>query len=278
MRGKQKTTRLVVSLVALLFVFPAVSAAAQDNASKAICANPLVEQNVSATLWLMSAENRALCLQTYNLATMIFDKARAEYKGQKKLAIVLDIDDTIIDSTSYTAGIILGKPWTGDAWAQWIGSNSVALVPGAREYLGHVVAYGGEVFYVTNRGPELKDDTLISLMKLGLPYPDAGHLYIREKGAPSSKESRRQSVQAGFEVVSFLGDNLEDFSDAFAPAQGIASREKAVLGMREAWGSRFIVFANPMYGDWEKAIVNAQKGLTVDQTMAKRVEAFKANQ
>jgi 5'-nucleotidase (lipoprotein e(P4) family) len=278
MRGRSLAKRLVVSLVALLFVFSVAAVGAQETSSKAICANSLVEQNVSGTLWLMSAENRALCLQTYNLATSVFDKARAEYKGTRKLAIVLDIDDTIIDSTSYTAGIILGKPWTADSWAQWIASSSVALVPGAREYLGHVVAFGGEVFYVTNRGPELKDDTLIGLMKLGLPYPDAGHLYIREKGAPSSKESRRQSVQAGFEVVSFLGDNLEDFSDAFAPAQGVASREKAVLGMRDQWGSRFIVFPNPMYGDWEKALVNAQKGLTVDQTMARRVEALKANQ
>jgi 5'-nucleotidase (lipoprotein e(P4) family) len=118
-----------------------------------ISSSPLLEQNVSGTLWLMSSENRANSYQAFNLAKMMFDKAMDENKSKKKLAVIVDIDDTIIDSTSYTCQLMGGKEWTTQAWEEWIASDAPKAIPGSVGFLNYVVDNGGEVFYITNRWP-----------------------------------------------------------------------------------------------------------------------------
>lgn len=248
-----------------------------EDSSK-ISSNPLLEQNVSATLWLMSAENRANSYQVFNFARMLFDKALEENQGEKKLAVIVDIDDTIIDSTSYTCQLMAGKEWTNQAWEEWVASDSPVAIPGSVEFLNYVVDNGGEVFYITNRWPAIREATLESLKRLGFPIDDENRLFIREDGTPSSKESRRNIVEKDYEVVLLMGDNLEDFSDAFSPSLGVEGRAKAVDEFKDVWGTKFLVLPNPMYGDWEKAIVNNEKGLSTEETIERRREVLLNNQ
>lgn len=239
-----------------------------------IAKNPLVEQNVSGTLWLMSAEGKANSYQTFNLAKMMFDKAMDENVNKEKLAVIVDIDDTIIDSTSYTCGIMAGKEMSSKAWGEWIASDLPKALPGSVEFLNYVVENGGEVFYITNRWPEIKEGTLQSLANLNFPLADDEHLFIREANMPSSKESRREKVEKDHKVVLLMGDNLEDFSDAFSPKLGVEGRSKAVDEFKELWGTKFIVLPNPMYGDWDKTIYKGEKGLNMQQMIEKRREVL----
>jgi len=237
-----------------------------------ISSNPLLEQNVSGTLWLMSSENRANSYQAFNLARMMFDKAMDENKSKKNLAVIVDIDDTLINSTSYTCQLIGGREWTTQAWEEWIASDAPEAIPGSVEFLNYVVDNGGEVFYITNRWPGIKGSTLKSLNQLGFPAKDEKYLMVREDGTPSSKESRRNLAEKDHNLVLLMGDNLEDFSDAFSPSLGLAGRAKAVDEFKEKWGKKFIVLPNPMYGDWEKTMVNNKKGLSVEETVEIRRE------
>lgn len=51
-------------------------------------------------------------------------------------------------------------------------------------------------------------------------------------------------------VLMYLGDNLSDLSSAF-DGQGTVRRNLLVDELSDAFGDRFIVFPNAMYGDWE---------------------------
>jgi len=267
---------MAVVLALFVLLVPTVGFAESPQPSvesSVISQNPLVEQKVAATLWLMSAEGRALSYQAFNVAQMMFDQALAENTKKEKLAVIVDIDDTIIDTSGYTVDIILGLEASGEAWSNWIESQVATPLPGSVEFLNYVVEKGGDVYYITNRLPDIKEATLKSLVALGFPQAEYGHLFIREEGMASSKEGRRQEVAKDHKIVLLMGDNLEDFSDLFVPVS-VKARAEAVDEAKALFGTRFIVLPNPMYGDWEKAIVENKKNLTQDETRKMKLQAL----
>ncbi len=243
------------------------------NNSGAIAKDPLLEQTVSGTLWLKSGEGRALAYQAFNLARMMFDKAVAENVKKEKLAVIVDIDDTIIDTTGYIAGLILGRGGSGEEWEKWVRADEAKPLSGAVEFLNDVVEKGGDVYYVTNRFWDLKEATLKNLSDLGFPQAVNEHLYVREQGMGASKESRRAEVAKNHRIVLLMGDNLGDFSDLFAPVS-VKARGDAVDKVKDLFGTKFIVLPNPMYGDWEKAILENRNDLTVEQMLEMRKKAL----
>lgn len=133
--------------------------------------NPAYEYLVGAAAWQMSAEAHALMMQGFHLARNNIDDLAAladsnqqgyhwvEDDGQKKLfledkqvAVVCDIDDTLVDGVHYTANI-LGRngEWTNKAFTDFIQSNGCTALPGAVQFANHCVENGIALFYVTNR-------------------------------------------------------------------------------------------------------------------------------
>ncbi|NQD95230.1 5'-nucleotidase, partial [Pseudomonas sp. CrR25] len=66
-----------------------------------------------------SAEVQALQLQAYNIATLKLDAAVAAAKDPSKLAIVTDLDETVIDNSALLARD-LANCHTYDAWDTWL--------------------------------------------------------------------------------------------------------------------------------------------------------------
>ena len=134
-------------------------------------ANPAYEYMVSAAAWQMSAEAHALMMQGFHLAQSNVEDLVAmadsnqngyhwvETEGQPKLffeekqvAVVCDIDDTLVDGVHYTANIIgQNGEWTNKAFTDFVQSAGCTALPGAVEFANHCVDNGIALFYVTNR-------------------------------------------------------------------------------------------------------------------------------
>ena len=133
--------------------------------------NPAYEYMAGAAAWQMSAEAHALMMQGFHLAQNNVDEMIAladenlqgyhwaEENGQRKLfleekqvAVVCDIDDTLVDGVHYTANVI-GKngEWTNKAFTDFVQSAGCTALPGAVEFANHCVDNGIALFYVTNR-------------------------------------------------------------------------------------------------------------------------------
>ena len=98
---------------------------------------------------------------------------------------------------------------------------------------------------------------------MNLPNADTSHVFLRTTS--SEKQARRDRVLETHEVVLYMGDNLSDFSDVF-DNQSTESRNQLVEDMQASFGDKFIVFPNPMYGDWEsKGIYENNRGWTNEQ-------------
>ncbi|MCD6577909.1 5'-nucleotidase, lipoprotein e(P4) family [bacterium] len=198
-----------------------------------------------------SAEYTALCLQTFNMAQMLLDRDLKTINLEKPAAVIVDVDETILNNSPYEAQIILDKKDYPYLWDKWCKDSSAKPLEGAVEFLKYAESKGVEVFYVTNRKKHLKSGTLDNLKKFGFPYADKKHIYTRIKD--SSKEGRRQEIMANYNVLLLMGDNLADFSNVFEN-QTIARRNEEVRKFKEKWGNKFMILPNPMYGDWENSI------------------------
>ncbi|MBN1676528.1 MAG: 5'-nucleotidase, lipoprotein e(P4) family [Kiritimatiellae bacterium] len=227
--------------------------------------------NTMAVLWTKTAaETRALRYQAFNLARLRLD-IELRRRRSRKPAIVVDIDETIVNTASFQAGLIAENRRFPEGWKEWIGSGRSEAVPGAVVFLNYAASRGVDLFYVTNRHISMKDDTLKELNRLGCPQAEDSHLAC--KLDDSSKESRRQAVTATHDLVLLIGDDLNDFSDLFR-GQSLENRAKAADLLKDQWGNRFIVLPNPMYGDWESALYAHNRALSAEQLHARRAEAL----
>ena len=187
------------------------------------------EENLMAVLWVQrSAEFRGLSYQAYNLATREVDKAVTKRRENEKsllktkeklpeshnrllpLAVVLDIDDTIVCHAALEAYYIEHPEAKADynAWEQWISRNNL-LLPGAPDFLKYADKSGVQVFYVTGRGPQDKKVTEEFLQKAGLPFPDASHLLMND--GSGGKMNHFAKLARRYDVICYLGDNVGDF-------------------------------------------------------------------
>ncbi|MDD3962555.1 MAG: HAD family acid phosphatase, partial [Bacteroidales bacterium] len=77
--------------------------------SKSVVADPdFSNENIKAVLYMQkAAEYRALCYQTFNSAQIMLDNYLRRMKVSKPYAIVVDIDETVLDNSPHAAQSIL---------------------------------------------------------------------------------------------------------------------------------------------------------------------------
>ena len=94
-----------------------------------------------AAVWKQTAaEYRALYYQGFNIAQKYVDEAVAKKKKKDKpLAVITDMDDTVVIHDRYWAHLIAnGEEFFNDpVWDKYIPTNSLLPAPGALDFLNH---------------------------------------------------------------------------------------------------------------------------------------------
>ena len=192
-----------------------------------------------------AAERRALSLQAYAYATAKLE-AKVAAGVPASWGVIVDADETIINNSAYQKSRAdLGVGYSPGTWTDWVNKKAATAIDGAPAYLARVKALGGKVVIVTNR---MKDtecaQTEDNLHALGFVYDQ---ILCRPTGLPSDKNPRFDAVAAsGMTVLEFVGDNILDFPML---TQEIRKQPDAAFA---AFGDRFFLVPNPMYGSFEK--------------------------
>ena len=240
-----------------------------------------------STLWVQtSPEYRATAWQAYRAAsetlrraladstwTAAVEQEGADFAGLPP-AVVLDVDETVLDNSPYQARVIRGDgSFDPVAWGAWVDEARAEPVPGAREFLRLADSLGVAIFYVTNRDDELEAATRRNLEAVGLPVdPDLDTVLSRgeREGWTSDKSSRREAVADRYRIVLLVGDDFNDFVAARLPR---ADRDRLAERHRDRWGERWIMLPNPNYGSWEGALYPAGD-LSEEEEARLRLEAL----
>ena len=204
-----------------------------------------------ATLWYQhSAEMRAIYYQAFNWAHIMLKENLEKDTSSKPKAVVLDIDETLLNNSPYNAHMILENvSYNKDDWKIWTSLAKAEALPGAIDFLNYSKELGVEIFYISNRMIEEKEQTIRNMDSLGFPEIRSNHFFL--KSSTSNKTERRDSVMANYSIILFVGDNLGDFNNDYENRTGDFGFEN-VDSDYASFGTRYIILPNPMYGSWEK--------------------------
>ena len=124
------------------------------------------EAQLTAIIWQQkSSEYRALVYQAFNIARVMIDQ-ELKVKRSKKRAVVVDIDETLVNTSPYQAKSITAHQYYPKGWKEWCNMAIAGEIPGAREFLMHADSKGFNIFYVSNRSVELEENTIKNLKAL----------------------------------------------------------------------------------------------------------------
>lgn len=203
-----------------------------------------------------SVEYAKICEQTYEWGWKAVSAAAPAQKGA--WAVVLDIDETVIDNSQFQKELG-NNPLFWDPWKAWIKRRESAAVPGAKKFLDRVRSLkNGHIVFITDRSQEQELDTVENMRHNGL-YQD-GDILLTKKDKTDTKLVRRECIQKGksggdvrcqkfkpMEIVAQFGDSLRDFEEKYGEeARKIRANDDP------NWGSKYFVLPNPMYGQWMK--------------------------
>lgn len=167
-----------------------------------------------AIRYQQSSEIAALQAQTYQLAQWrLSEKIRVNKNSDQPLAIITDLDETVIDNSAllardaqhchdYTA-------W--DTWEDWEQHGNPTLLPGALEFFKWADQQGVTIYYISDRTDKYKASTLNTLKALQLPQVKTEQVLL----LGPDKKQRRQQVAETHKIIMLLGDSLTDFSAEF---------------------------------------------------------------
>ncbi|WP_425607189.1 5'-nucleotidase, lipoprotein e(P4) family [Pseudoxanthomonas mexicana] len=244
--------------------------------------------NLNAVAWVQtSVEYRAITTQTFRAAADHLDAALKEKhwdalvpdeRGNAaiglKPAVVMDVDETVLDNSPYQARLIRdGKEYDEISWDQWVAEKKAKPLPGVVDFAKAAAEKGVTILYISNRAVHLKEATLANLREAGLPVADdsvflgLGTLLEGCEQNGSEKNCRRRLAGQKYRVLMQFGDQIGDFVQVEANTR---EGRQALFDEYDDWfGERWWMLPNPTYGSWEPALFNN----AWDQPAAARTQA-----
>ncbi|MBE2893662.1 5'-nucleotidase, lipoprotein e(P4) family [Spirabiliibacterium falconis] len=266
-----KQWKLGVLSVSVLVALTGCATHSSDDSAQA----QLAQQSTLGVVWMQqSGEYQALAHQAFNAAKVAFNQAKV-HKGKKK-AVVADLDETLLDNSPYAAWQAKnGQPFTGETWTKWVNARESGSLPGAVDFANYVNSHGGTMFYVSNRKADGETEGTIDDMKrLGFTgVSDNTLLLKRDKSAKSARFAEIE--KQGYEIVLYVGDNLNDFGDA-TYHKANSERRDFVAKNASLFGKKFIMLPNPNYGDWEGGLAEGYFKKDNNGKLKAREDALKA--
>jgi len=225
-------------------------------------------------LWFQrSAEMQALYYQGYNIAKSALSEMVSKSNKALLKAVIMDIDETVLDNSPVEAYQVINNVSFSDSlWNRWVGLCSAEPLPGALDFTRFAESKGVEIFYVSNRSASTSLGASIkNLSEKGFPFADSIHVVL--KTDESSKEKRRLAIAGKYDILLLMGDNLADLDIAF-DKRGDDLGFNAVVSNIEKFGTRFIVFPNPMYGPWINAAIKNAAGNSNTEKLKNSIKSF----
>ncbi|SMY33408.1 5'-nucleotidase, lipoprotein e(P4) family [Photobacterium andalusiense] len=238
------------SIASLLFVLSSSSAFAADPHCN------VKQYEMGLRYQQQSAEIMALQLQTYKFAQQQLNENLTQIKTNKKKAIIIDLDETVLDNTPLLVKDLSKchdyTEW--DTWGDWEKNGKPHLIPGAKDFLNFVNNQHITIFYVSDRSQTNKQATINTLNRFDLPQVDSDHVLLANK----SKQLRREDINQQYQVIMLLGDSLADFAAEFKTHKPTTEQRKLVVQQQQQFGTQWIVMPNSSYGSWSQSQLKSE--------------------
>ena len=243
----------------LFIVFTGDSFASKDDKA-------FQEQSMLSVLYVQTAtEFAANNIQTYTNAKDALLKGledsswtaaleQVDNFENKSPAIILDVDETVLDNSNFQARTILSGLSYPNGWAEWVNESNAGAVEGVYDFLHFADKKGVKIYYLTNRLESFREATKKNILKLGLPFEDDSVLLMRSEENLRDKTDRRKKIANENRIVLIIGDQLTDFISTKEAYVFHTERKKLAKKYSDLWGTKWFLITNPTYGRWELSI------------------------
>jgi 5'-nucleotidase (lipoprotein e(P4) family) len=269
MRDRTLNRRRLLATVLAGGVVPFVPGCGEASERDAECDADLQNALLWAVAWKQSAaEYGALCYQAYNVARMHLDTALATLH-EKPLAVIADMDDTILHAASYWGHLVsMNRDFFDDAiWDAWIRRTWSRAVPGSIEFFRYCEANRSKPFMSpADQGERSFELALGHLQHLNFPYADPQHLTVFRDS--SDKSPAREQLATSHDIALLVGDNLNDYKRDYYVTD-IDQRMALMERDRDDFGRKFIVLPNPTDGHWVRAIFGESEPAPTEENRRK---------
>ncbi|OYV47013.1 MAG: acid phosphatase [Halothiobacillus sp. 20-53-49] len=251
------------------------------------------DDNLNATAWSQtSIEHNLILLQTYKTAenqliaalndphwNALTPDERTNMPAAAKPAIILDVDETVLDNSPFQAFLMKNQRTFNEAdWGEWCRKSQARALPGALAFVQLADRLGIDVFYISNRAKDLDTATIQNLKEQGFPirgtvqFLGLGTVVPHCESVGSEKGCRRILVGRTHRVLMQFGDQLGDFMDVL---NNTVSARNAMVTPYINWvGQRWFVLPNPMYGSWEAALINNNWAESPERQRQQKMDAL----
>ena len=224
------------------------------------------EQSMLSVLYVQTAtEFAANNIQTYTNAKDALLKGledsswtaaleQVDNFENKSPAIILDVDETVLDNSNFQARTILSGLSYPNGWAEWVNESNAGAVEGVYDFLHFADKKGVKIYYLTNRLESFREATKKNILKLGLPFEDDSVLLMRSEENLRDKTDRRKKIANENRIVLIIGDQLTDFISTKEAYVFHTERKKLAKKYSDLWGTKWFLVTNPTYGRWELSI------------------------
>ena len=243
----------------LFIVFTGDSFASKDDKA-------FQEQSMLSVLYVQTAtEFAANNIQTYANAKDALLKGLEDSSWKAALeqvdnfedkspAIILDVDETVLDNSNFQARTILSGLSYPNGWAKWVNESNAGAVEGVYDFLHFADKKGVKIYYLTNRLESFREATKKNILKLGLPFEEDAVLLMRSEENLRDKTDRRKKIANENRIVLIIGDQLTDFISTKEAYVFHTERKKLAKKYSDLWGTKWFLITNPTYGRWELSI------------------------
>jgi 5'-nucleotidase (lipoprotein e(P4) family) len=207
--------------------------------------------------WIQDSEEvQLLTTQVFKAAAVAVDASVASGATKGDWVVVLDIDETTLDTSEYWLDLATKQvlfDWAG--WNAWCEKRNAPPVAGVVDFVQSVREAGGQVAWISNRHEVSRKATIDNLSAHGL-WVQGDPMCLLTDDKAYTKQVRRAQLQSGkapcgtgkpVTVLAYLGDTAKDLPEA---DEGGARADQL--------GSAYFVLPNPMYGGWEHKVTKQQ--------------------
>ena len=244
-------------------------------------------ENLNATLYLKSAEYGVICRSTYERATeqllrnlhVAPPSVVANYNvtnvAERSPAILLDIDETVLDNSHYEAEKVLKNRhrWERLSWENWVRRRRGDAVPGAIEFINAAISNQVRVVFITNRSGSVREDTIASLQKAGMQKEPDMLLMPGDVSMKTDKADRRRFAAEHYDLLVNVGDDLTDFLEIDKNSSP-EERVDAARRFSDRWDKCWFLLPNPCYGSWEASLLRKLEPNASDHAIVEAKRAW----
>ncbi len=156
-------------------------------------------------------------------------RRKAFWRWNRKMAVVLDLDETLMDNRAYFARHKVYEP---DRWHQWVLKAEASAIPETLDFVKWLDRKDFKIYFISGRKEKERAATLANLKAMGVSEVDGVYLkpddYDKASAANFKVAARKEIEAKGYDITVVMGDQCSDLRGGYGSGDELYKLPNAI--------------------------------------------------